>query len=165
MIDLSTTQHLTKKQQDELLNFLDHYAGCFADGPGFTNVVSHSIPLMKGFRPKHLPAYRIPEKLKPEVNRQIQEMLANNIIRPSESPMASPIVCVMKGKDGSEGVRLAIDYCYVNKFTHNDAFPMPDLQNIFQSVSKSGFISLCNCRSAYWQLETKESDCWLTWSV
>ena len=76
--------------------------------------------------------------------------------------MASPIVCVMKGKDGSEGVRLAIDYCYVNKFTHNDAFPMPDLQNIFQSVSKSGFISLCNCRSAYWQLETKESDCWLT---
>jgi len=127
MIDLSTIQHLTKKQQDELLNLRDHYASCFADGPDFTNVVSHSIPLMEGFRPKRLPAYRVPEKLKPEVNRQIQEMLSNNIIRPSESPMASPIVCVMKGKDGSEGVRLAIDYRYVNKFTHNDAFPMPDL--------------------------------------
>jgi len=162
MIDLSTVQHLTKNQQDELLNLLDHYAGCFTDGPGFTNVVSHSIPLMEGFRPKRLPVYRVPEKLKPEVNRQIQENLANNIIKPSESPMASPLVCVMKGKDGSDGVKLAVDYRYVNKFTHNDAFPMPDLQSIFQSVSKSGFISLCDCRSAYWQLETKESDRWLT---
>ena len=79
---------------------------------------------MEGFKPKRLPAYRVPEKLKPEVNRQIQEMLANNIIRPSDSPRASPLVCVMKGKDGCDGVRLAIDYHYVNKFSHNDRFPI-----------------------------------------
>ena len=51
-------------------------------------------------------------------------------------------MCVMKGKDGCDGVRMAVDYHNVNKFTHNDAFLKPDLQSIFQSVSKCGFIFL-----------------------
>jgi len=34
------------------------------------------------------------------------------LIRPPNSPMASPIVCVTK-RDG--GVRLAVDYRYLNK--------------------------------------------------
>ena len=151
-------QHLGLDQQAKLLSLLGKYADCFSEGPGFSNVVNHSTPLMEGFKPKRLSAYRVPEKLKPEVNRQIQEMLANGIIRPFESPMASPLVYVLKGKNGCDGIRLAVDYRYVNKFTHNDAYPMPDLQSIFQSVSKSEFISLCDCRAVYWQLEAKESD-------
>ena len=71
------------------------------------------------FKPKRLPAYRVPESLKSEVQRQIDEMLAMGIIRPSKSEMASPIVCVLKGKDGKDGVRLAVDYRYVNKYTVN----------------------------------------------
>ena len=162
MIDPSSIQHLGPDQQAELLSLLDKYADCFSEGPGFSNVVNHFILLMESFKPKRLSAYRVSEKLKPEVNRQIQEMLANGIIRPSESPMSSPLVCVLKGKSGWDGIRLAVNYRYVNKFTHNDAHPMPDLQSIFQSVSKSKFISLCDCGAAYWQLETKESNRWLT---
>ena len=57
--------------------------------PGcFTDVVEHKITLTGDFKPKRLRAYRIPERLKPEVDRQIQEMLQLGIIRPSESPMA-----------------------------------------------------------------------------
>jgi len=48
-------------------------------------------------------------------------MLRNGIIRPSQSPTASPLVCVLKGKEGCDGVRLAIDYRYVNRFTRDDA--------------------------------------------
>jgi len=56
-----------------------------------------------------------------EADRQIQKMLDNGIIRPSHSPMASPLVCVLKGKEGCDGVRLAVDYRYVNRFTRDDA--------------------------------------------
>ena len=31
------------------------------------------------------------------------------IIKPSKSEMGSPIVCVLKGKDGKDGVRIATD--------------------------------------------------------
>ena len=63
-------------------------------------MISHSITLTEGFRPKRIPANRVHEKLKPMVDRQIQEMLDNNIIRPSLSPLANPLVCILKGKDG-----------------------------------------------------------------
>jgi len=39
-------------------------------------------------------------------------MLDNGVIRPSRSPLASPLVCVLKGKEGCAGVRLAVDYRY-----------------------------------------------------
>jgi len=61
------------------------------------------------FKPKRLRAYKVPERLKPEVDRQIQELLKLGFIRPSKSEMASPLVCILKGKDGKDGVRLAVD--------------------------------------------------------
>jgi len=106
-IDYDSIKHLSKNQQRELLDLLDQYHECFDDVPGYTGV-SHNVTLLDGFKPKRLPAYRVPERLKPEVSRQIQEMLKNNIIRPSQSPMASPLVCALKGRDGCDGVRLAV---------------------------------------------------------
>jgi len=62
------------------------------------------------------------------------------------------LVCILKGKDGCDGIRLAVDYRYVNKFTVEDAYPLPDIQSIYQSVSKSNIISVTDCREGYWQL-------------
>jgi len=137
-IDPGSIGHLEEGQQKKLLDLLDKYPKCFfSDKPGFTDVVTHTIPLKDGFKPKRLPAYRVPEKLKPEVDKQIQEMLQNGIIRKSNSPMASPLVCVLKGKEGCDGVRLAVDYRCVNSFTHDDSYPLPGLQSIFQRVGHS----------------------------
>lgn len=161
-IDYETIKHLEQSQQAELLDLLDQYPECFSDIPGFSDVITHSIYLLDGFRPKRMPAYRVPEKLKPEVKRQINEMLKNKIIRPSLSPMASPLVCVLKGRDGCDGVRLAVDYRYVNKYSLDDAFPMPDLSSIIQNVSKSTVISVTDFKAGYWQLPCAEKDKWLT---
>jgi len=144
-----------------LLEVLDKYPECFSDVPGYTDVVTRTIPLTDDFKPKRLSAYRIPEKLKPEVDRQIQEMLRNDIIRPSQSPMASPLVCVLKGKDGCNGVRLAVDYRYVNRFTRSDAYPLPDISSVFQRVGQSRYITVVDCKAGYWQVGVRE-DKWLT---
>ena len=113
-IDLSTLAHLKPKQQQELLQLLDKYADHFSDIP---TRAEHCVELMPGFKPKRMRAYKVPERLQPEVERQLKEMMAYGIIRESNSPMASPLVCVLKGKGGCDGVRLAIDYRYVNQFT------------------------------------------------
>ena len=78
------------------------------------------------FVPKRIKAYKIPGSLKPEVDRQIQELLRLGFVQEDETPMASPIVCILKGKDGKNGARIAIDYRYVNKFTRADALPLPN---------------------------------------
>jgi len=59
--------------------------------------------------------------MKPEVERQIKELLDAGLIVRSYSHMASPLVCVAK-KQG--GVWLACDYRYVNSFTVADVFPL-----------------------------------------
>ena len=75
--------HLSKKKQKQLLAVLDKYPECFSDIPGYTEEAEHSIPLMPGFVPKRMHAYKVPEKLKDEVEEQIQSMLKQGIIEPS----------------------------------------------------------------------------------
>jgi len=89
---------------------------------------------MPGFKPKRMRAYKVPERLQPEVERQLKEMLAHGIIRESNSPRASSLVCVLEGKGGCDGVRLAVDYRYVNQFTVCDAFPIPEMEDVIQRM-------------------------------
>ena len=154
--------HLSEKQQSELLTILDKFPDVFSDTPGFCDLVQHEINVTAEFRPKRLPAYRVPESLKPEVQRQIDEMLRLGIIKPSKSQMASPIVCVLKGRDKKDGVRLAIDYRYVNKYTLGDAFPGTDIEDLIQRIGPSRYTSTFDVKGAYWQIEVKPEHQWLT---
>jgi len=79
--------------------------------------------------------------MKAEVQRQIDELADDGFIVPSTSPMASPLVCVLKGNYGQGGVRLAVDYQYVNSFTQNDAYVMPHLNDLLHKVGSANFIT------------------------
>jgi len=61
--------------------------------------VEHVVDLSPGFKSKRMREYKVPECLKAEVKKQLEEMLANGIIRESTSPMCSPLVCVCHGID------------------------------------------------------------------
>lgn len=161
-IDLAAIAHLSEERQAELLQVLDRYPECFSETPGFTDVIEHEIDVPPEFKPKRLRAYRVPEKLKPEVDKEIQLMLNAGIIRPSRSPMASPLVCILKGPEGREGIRLAVDYRFVNKYTTGDALPLPDISSVFQRIGNAKFVTVADCKSGYWQLGVREKDKWLT---
>ena len=154
--------HLEPAQRQELLTLLDRFSDCFSDTPGFCSLVEHTVPLTDNFIPKRLAPYKIPIKLRPEVQAQLHELQSLGIIRPSKSPMASPVICVLKGADGKGGVRLAIDYRYVNKFTISDAYPTPDLTDIVQEVGNARYISTFDATKGYYQTPVREQDRWLT---
>jgi len=138
-IDKGKLAHLTQEQQNEILAILDKYPECFSDFPDFCDVVQHEIHVTEDFKPKRFRACRVPESLKPEVEKQIQEMLQMGIIKRSKSEMASPIVCVLKGKDGKDGVRLAIDYRYLNNYCLGDAFPIHQvLMTWYRELARHG---------------------------
>lgn len=85
------------------------------------------IRVLSDFRTKRLRAYPVPELLKPEVRRQIRQLYWICVVFKSE--MGSLIVCVVKGLRGENGVRLAIDYRFVDTFSQGDAFPTPDVDD------------------------------------
>ena len=161
-LDEMDLSHLSDIEKQQLLAVLDRHADVFSDSPGLYKGVKHSIPVTADFRPRRLKEYKIPEKIKPEVMRQIQDLLDQGIIRPSNSPMSSPVVCLLKGPSGRDGVRLAVDYRYVNRYSISDAFPIGDIEDIIQRVGNSHCMSLCDATAGYWQTEIQEEDRWKT---
>jgi len=104
-----------------------------------------------------LRAYRVLERLKPQVKQQLEEMLQQGIITPSQSPMLSPLVCVLKGKNGCDGVRLAVDYRYINGFTEGNAFPVQDISSLIQRIGNAKYITTCDAKSGYYQTFVHQS--------
>jgi hypothetical protein len=118
--------------------------------------------IMQISKPKSLRENRIPEMLKLEIQRQVDELLKNGFIKPSNSPMASLIVAVLNGPSGKGGVHLAIDYRFVNVHSSGDAFVIPHLLDSIQRVRAARYISVVDARNGYWQLGLKEECKWST---
>ena len=151
-LDLS---YLKEKERGELLQLLQKYRHIFNDKPGFCNVAEHEINIESGFKPKSMHPFRIPDKLKVEVDRQIDELLRDGKIRLSRSPFAHPILCVAKPNGD---IRICTDMRYVNSGTINDAYPMPRAEDMLMKVSSSTFLTTLDCTSGYWQIPIREED-------
>jgi hypothetical protein len=158
--------HLDTRRQLELLEVLDRFSQVFSEVPGLCELVEHRIPISDEFQPKRLKAYKVPEQLEAEVfSRQISELWRLGFIEKRNSPMASPIVCILNksvGPDGKRDVRIAIDYRYVNKFTEPSIAPLEDMAEIIQKAGASKFITLSDAQSGFHQFLVNPKDRWLT---
>ena len=63
-----------------------------------------------------------------EAKKQIESMLENGFVRPSDSPYGALVLFVLK-KDGS--LRFYIDYHWPNKKTVKNRYPFPLLEELF----------------------------------
>ncbi len=99
--------------------------------------------------------YRVPLTKRKVIDKQIDEMLEDGIIRPSDSPWSSPVTLVPK-KDGT--TRFCTDYRKVNSITRKDRYPLARIQDIFDSVGGSVIFSTLDLKSGYWQIPVAEQD-------
>ena len=82
-------------------------------------------------------------------------MLDANIIWSSTSPWTSPIVVVSK-KNGKK--RFCVDYRKINAITRKDAYPLPRIDEMMDSLGNAHWFSSMDLTSGYWQIEIKEED-------
>ena len=132
-----SSKNLTKEQCAKLNNFLNQNSDVFStslETLGKTNVFSHRIETEKSAKPVHMRCYRQSPELKAETERQVIEMLDQNLISPSTSVWNSPVVLVRK-KDNTW--RFAIDYRKLNKITIPISHPLPRLEDVFDSIGES----------------------------
>lgn len=76
-------------------------------------------------------------------------MLEAKVIRPSVSPWAAPIVLVPK-KDGS--ICFCVDYRKLNSKATFDAYPMPRVGEMFESIGAAKVITTLDLAKGYWQI-------------
>ena len=82
-------------------------------------------------------------------------MLEKDIIQPSTSPWASPIVLVRK-KDGSH--QFCVYYRKLNSVTKKDAYPIPRIDDTLDTLVGSCWFSTLDLVSGYWQVEMSPTD-------
>ena len=133
------------KQIDDLIQ---EYPNVFCDEPGKTEVCE--LVIRTGDSPPIASApYRVPDKLKQEVKKEIDQLVEMGVASPSHSPWASPIVPVVK-KDGK--IRLCVDYRKLNGVTQSDPYYMVTLDEILERVGESGCLSKLDLSKGFYQI-------------
>ena len=83
--DKLNLNYLSADQQIKLRRLLMKHPKLFSDIPGKTKVVYHTIPLVEGAKPRAYKPYRIPDRFKAEINKQIDDLLEQGRIVRSNS--------------------------------------------------------------------------------
>ena len=120
LFDLSDST-FNEDQKDDLLNLLWDFEDIFhRPGPslGCTDILEFAIKLKPDSRPFKASPYRSNPRVRQEIERQVKDMLKEDIIEPSVSPYASPVVLVNK-PDGS--YRFCVDFRKLNSMTEIDS--------------------------------------------
>ena len=150
-------ENLSPLQQQQQLNELfKEYQDVFSQGDedlGNTPLLEHGIethgpPLRQPYRRQNPAARR-------EEMAQVQQMLSSNVIRPSNSPWASPVVMVRK-KDCS--LRFCVDFRQLNAATIKDAHPLPRIDDLLDALHGAKWFSTLDLKSGYWQVSIAEQD-------
>jgi len=157
LLGLFQTDHLQPNEAKQLTKLIKENLDCFARNLSEIGSVKDAeceINLTSNM-PVNARPYRIPETLKPELKRQIDELLEAGIIEPSKSPYSSPVVMVKK-KDGS--LRLCCDYRRLNQITIRDVFPLPNINEIFDKLRGAKIFTTCDSYSGYHQIPVPTKD-------
>jgi hypothetical protein len=106
-----------------------------------------------------MPIAQKPYRTNPEnakfLNEELKKMETNGIIRPSYSPWALPVVIVGK-KRGDK--RLCIDYRKLNAVTKIDAYPLPRIDDLLDSLSGAYWFTTLDLANGYWQVAMHPDD-------
>ncbi|KAJ4431151.1 hypothetical protein ANN_19746 [Periplaneta americana] len=126
--------------------------------------LAHTIPTphINPHKPLTLKNYRLPKAHQDEVQKQVEIMLEQDIIKPSQSPWNFPLLVVPKKIDasGKRKWRICVDFRQLNNETIGDSFPLPNIQDILDKLGRARYFSALDCASGYWQIPlAKEDQC------
>ena len=92
-----------------------------------------------------------------ELDRFLKENLQKGYIRPSKSPLASPVFFVKK-KDGK--LRFVQDYRKLNQFTVKNRYPLPLVADIISRLQGARYFTKCDVRWGYNNIRVKQGHEW-----
>lgn len=124
-----------------------------------THEIQHQI-ITTVDKPIYSKIYRYPQIHEEEITRQMKEMLAQGIIRESNSPYNSPLWIVPKKIDnsGKKKWRIVIDYRKLNEVSISDKYPIPNIETILEKLGRSQYFTTLDLAKGFHQVLIKQDD-------
>ena len=143
------------EERSRLLDVLRKRERAFAfDGRLGHNPTEVEIKIPVGTRPVSLPMYAASPAKREVIDKQHDAWLAMDVIEPSLSPWAAPVLIAYRnGKP-----RFCVDYRRLNAVTVPDEFPIPRQTEILQALSGAQVLSSLDALSGFTQLTVAEAD-------
>ena len=134
-------------RNEELFRPIEHYAD-------LAKVTKHHIETTTT-KPVAVPLRRTSPHKAATIDKMVTDMLKQGTIRHSKSSYASPVVLAKK-KDGSD--RFCVDYKQLNLITVKDRYPIPRIDDIWDSLAHAKYFAALDLQSGYWQIPIVEED-------
>jgi len=151
-VDLSEApEDLHKQIRDMLKTHTRMWDGTL----GSIRATEHAIVTEPGTLPIRSQPYRTGPHKRQVITDQINKMLKLNVIEPSHSAWARPVVIVPK-KNGK--ARFCVDYRRLNNVTKTDAYPLPRMEDCLDSLGDAKVFTSLNCTAGYWQVPLRKED-------
>lgn len=146
-----------------LLNLCTEYSDIFAlktDRMTTNNFYEQTLRTIDN-EPVYIKNYRNPHSTRNEIQNQVNNLLANDLIEPSMASYNSPIILVPKkgynNENKSKKWRLCIDYRRLNKKLITDKFPLPRIDEILENLGKAKYFSVLDLYSGFHQIPLSEN--------
>jgi hypothetical protein len=143
--------HLTAEQAKEIVKIIDEFIKTFAstlEQLGNCSLQTHKIRTIYE-NPIRVPSYRYSAKEREVLKEEMSKLLKAGIIRESRSSYSFPVI-IIKKKDGSW--RICIDYRKLNAATELECFPLGNILDILDRLSKSKVFTTVDLKSGYYQV-------------
>ena len=83
------------------------------------------------------------------LREEVQFLLDNDFIEPSQSEWSSPCILVPK-PDGT--FRMCINYRKVNSVTKTDTFPIPRIDDCIDNILQAKYVTKFDLLKGFWQI-------------
>ena len=149
---------LNSDQQAQLETLLKRHINVFSKDEydvGTVNAgIEHHIRTVDD-QPVKVPYRRVPPNQWTEVRDYLQKALDKQVIRPSSSPYAAPVVLVRKPNGD---LRMCVDYRQLNNKVKKDSYPLPRIEDALESLKGACYFSSLDLAHGYHQVPVAQSD-------
>ena len=152
---------LNINQKEKLIKMLNEYRNVFSfndDQIGCTIMIEVSINIGDNF-PVWSKPYNYCAQDRIEINQQVNSLLELDIIEPSHSSWASPVVLV---KAPGRSPRLCVDFRKLNSISKRTSYPLPRVDHALSSLKGTKYFSTLDMCQAYHQVPMHEKSKELT---